>query len=118
MRMAEYRQSLSNLETYIANHPISTEVADASREYLMHGMHVAAGDSLSLVDSLPVSIRLRIREERFSDAFATQALLRGVSRGLLLQCIARAREDVFVAGLEILRVDDVPDRSPPPTTAI
>lgn len=107
--MAANRQRLDDLNRFIDKHPISADVAAAAREYLVQSMHAAA-DSIAATDCLPPSIRERIREERFSDVLSSCSLFRGVSRLLIQQIIARVTEDVFVAGVDVVRTGSVSGR--------
>lgn len=85
---------------------ISPDVVLATREYLRLSLESARAN----VDSLPASVRLSIRTQRFGDALASQPLLRGLSRRFVADCVDRVAEDAFVSGMTILRAEDIPNR--------
>lgn len=104
--MAENRKKIRSFERMLAEERISPDVVVATREYLRLSLESARAN----VDSLPASVRLSIREQRFGDALASLPLSRGLSRRFIAQCVGRVSEDAFVAGLTILRADDIPNR--------
>ena len=101
IEMAQRRQQLDKLRRFVARNAISDELTQAARSYLLYSM-ATAEDSISLIDSLPASIKIRIREERFYDSLASNFLLVGTSKPLLTQMIWRLSEDLFVAAALIM----------------
>ncbi|KAL3921255.1 MAG: hypothetical protein SGPRY_004967 [Prymnesium sp.] len=85
---------------------ISDDVVVATREYLRLSLHHVKAN----IDSLPLSVRQNIREQRFGDALSTMPLTLGLSRRFVAQCVGRVSEDFFVAGLTILRPFDIANR--------
>eukprot|EP00966_Prymnesium_polylepis_P157220 3633581-Prymnesium_polylepis.2 len=85
---------------------ISADVVLATREYL----RLSQDHTRANIDSLPASVRQTIREQRFGGVLASIPLMKGLSSSFVAHCIARVSEDVCVAGLTILRAQDISDR--------
>jgi len=100
--MATHRQRIASFERMLKQEQISDEVAAATRDYL----RMRLADSSADLTELPLSVQIRIREQRFSDVIRSSPLLVGLSRRFIGECIARVSEDSFVAGLEICRAGD------------
>lgn len=105
-KMATHRHRIATFERMLTQERISTEVADATRDYLRLQLNMHEAD----VDELPMSVRIRIREERWSDAIASLPLMRGVSRRFVSECGARVKPDAFVSGLVVCRAGDMSTR--------
>jgi hypothetical protein len=104
--LAQHRRTIDDFEKMLTQEQISEDVAQATRQYLGMQMRQAKADT----ELLPISVRTQIREQRFADALTSQPLLKGLSRRFVSACIACVHEDTYVAGLDVIRVNDVPDR--------
>ncbi len=104
--IANHRRVINAFEKMLTQERISDDVAHATRQYLRMQMHQAKAE----IERLPVSVRTQIREQRFADALTSQPLLKGLSRRFINACIASVHEDTYVAGLDVIRANDVPDR--------
>jgi CRP-like cAMP-binding protein len=104
--LAAQRRVCDEFEKMLAQHRISEDVAQATRQFLRMDMHDAHAD----IDQLPMSVRTRIREERFADTLISQPLFKGLTRRFINACIACVHEDTYVAGLDVVREHDVPNK--------
>lgn len=104
--LAEQRARIGRVERMLDTEKISTEVAMATLEY----MRLALRFSKAEIDTLPLSVRTRIRAERFGDLLEKLPLFKGTSDRFVRECIALVKEDSFVKGLEIMRRGDLGSR--------
>mmetsp|Transcript_9970 Transcript_9970/g.15149 ORF Transcript_9970/g.15149 Transcript_9970/m.15149 type:complete len:837 (-) Transcript_9970:1113-3623(-) len=108
--IAEQRIRIARFSRMLKNENISQDVALATTEYLRLGLKMMSFDARCDIDSLPVSVRIRIRDERFGHLIETLPLFRGVSHRFLAKCVAIAKDEAFVKGLEIIRTGDLSAR--------
>ena len=85
---------------------VSPDVLIATREYLRFSLDAARAN----IDSLPASVRESIREQRFGSTLSSLPLMRGLSDLFVAHCVSCVKDDSFVAGLTILRSNDLPNR--------
>lgn len=104
--MARQRATIRNFELMLTQEQISGDVVDATREYLRMRMHTATAD----IDQLPIAVQMQIREQRFYGIISGLPIMQGLSRRFIAACVNCVSEDTFVAGLDIIRTGDVPNR--------
>lgn len=108
--LAEQRMRISRFERMLKIEGVSDDVSNATREYLRLGLKLVHLDERCDVDSLPASVRFRIREERFGKILTELPLFHGVSQRFKAKCIALAKDDAFVKGLDLTREGDLATR--------
>ncbi|KAJ8613812.1 hypothetical protein CTAYLR_004929 [Chrysophaeum taylorii] len=104
--LAEQRSRIARFERMLESEHISHDVANATKEYLRLALRYAQVD----VDALPISVRLRIRTERFGEVLRSLPLFRGTSDRFVRECISLVKEDSFVRGLDVVRSGDLGSR--------
>lgn len=104
--LAEQRARIARFERMLEREHITADVVKATREYLRLALHFSQVD----VDSLPVSVRMRIRSERFGDLLRTMPLFHGTSENFIRECISLVKEDSFMKGLDVVRRGDLSTR--------
>ena len=104
--MAESRARIARFERMLQVDHISQDVATATRAYLRLALRASTVD----VDSLPASVKLRIRDQRFGKFLRDLPLFEGCSDRFLRQCLASVREDSFVKGHDVVRSGDLETR--------
>mmetsp|Transcript_20052 Transcript_20052/g.64593 ORF Transcript_20052/g.64593 Transcript_20052/m.64593 type:complete len:849 (+) Transcript_20052:75-2621(+) len=108
--IAEQRLRIARFDRMLESEGISKEVALATREYLRLGLKIITFDARCDVDSLPVAVRVRIRHERFGHLLDQLPLFKGVSSRFVSKCVAVAKDDAFVKGLDLAREGDLAAR--------
>ena len=104
--LAIHRRVCDEFEKMFQQHLISEDVVQATRQFLRMDAHHANAD----INQLPMAVRARIREQRFADTLISQPLFKGLSRRFIDACISCVHEDTYVAGLDVVRRDDVPQK--------
>mmetsp|Transcript_5480 Transcript_5480/g.8080 ORF Transcript_5480/g.8080 Transcript_5480/m.8080 type:complete len:883 (-) Transcript_5480:608-3256(-) len=104
--MAEQRAKIARFERMLDSEHITPDVATATREYLRLALRASTVD----VDTLPASVRLRIRRQRFGPILSALSLFNDTSDRFLKQCVALVKEDSFVKGLDVVKAGDLQSR--------
>lgn len=105
--LAEKRVRITRFERMLRHENISAEVATATLEYLRLGLRTRYDVDTS---SLPPSVRIRIREERFGGVLRSLPLFGGASTRFVARCVARVVEDAYARGQELVRCGDMASR--------
>ena len=106
--IAESRARIARFERMLATDHVSADVAVATRAYLR--LSLRGLFSTCDVDSLPASVKFRIREERFGPYLRQLPLFSGVSDRFRRLCLAAVKEDSFVRGHDVVRQGDLETR--------
>ncbi|KAJ8600390.1 hypothetical protein CTAYLR_001401 [Chrysophaeum taylorii] len=106
--LAAKRNRISRFERMLDRERISADVASATLEYLRLGLSMP--DVEIDMNSLPASVRVRIREERFGVILRSLPLFRGLSARFIGRCVARVVEDAYVKDQDLVRRGDMASR--------